>query len=491
MLIGYHSYPPEVGSLSFDALEAGLRPGDTIQFVEDKPIRSWEELIISYATREPGSTVAVTVARGDQTLAVPLVVHRDPRRPLNLPDFDFPVELRVGTVAVDSAADRAGVAPGDLLVGVDGHPVRTWSEFQDLIRRRPNRDITLTVGRGVEADGSPTLVDLPAHPEGRPADRAPKLRAGFEPLHPPTLDFVDPDGPGWAAGLRAGDTVSKVGGVPVTSWFGLWREATWGGPEGAPVVLTAARPGGAPFDATVTPGPIPDWGLHIYGLPALGLAGREPDDLVIGELGPDAPEQLRSGDVVVALAGQIIPRGATDDATMDWEVEDPGWMEVLGLLNHLAGSTYTVEVERGGTRHSFTIEAATEPTPALWGYLGVGPLNKEVLIKRGPVEAIVPSLKAPFRILKDFYDGIRAMLLRRARRTHPAGRREGARRAPRGRFRIRGGRGKRETGWGTGLALPGHRAPTGRGRGHDREALRRFVDPRGLLALSLATDGHA
>ena len=47
-------------------------------------------------------------------------------------------------------------------------------------------------------------------------------------------------------------------------------------------------------------------------------------------------------------------------------------------------------------------------------HLGVAPLKRERLVKYWPVEAIVPTLQAPFKILRDFVAGIRAMLNRRA-----------------------------------------------------------------------------
>ena len=48
------------------------------------------------------------------------------------------------------------------------------------------------------------------------------------------------------------------------------------------------------------------------------------------------------------------------------------------------------------------------------GFLGVSPVMTEVLYKMGPVEALVPAVVAPFRLLSDLLDGLRAMFQRRA-----------------------------------------------------------------------------
>ena len=423
MVAGYHSYPAEVGAVSYPSLEAGLKPGDHILAIDDKKVTSWEEVVIAYATREPGSTFEMRVERDGQPLALEMTIHRDPRLPINYPDFSGPVDLRVGSYEVGSAADAAGIQPGDTLLEVDGYPVDSWSEFQDRIRRRADTDLTITVARtgkslkDEERDGilgGGERVVLTAHTSARHSDEVPRLRPGFEPEHPPVLDFVDEGSTGWQAGLRPGDRITAVGAVEVRSWYGLWKQGTWGFDEGQAIPLTYVRGEAAPRSVVVQHGGIPDWGLGTHALPALGLAGRPPDALVVGHLQDGAPELLRQGDTVVAIKGLLNTGGEGDEATTEWGVEDPGWGTILALLNNLAEPRFEMEVERDDKRHTLTVQVTEEPDPVMIGFLGVAPLTREVLIKRGPLEAIGPSLKAPFKILKDFIDGIRAMMLRRA-----------------------------------------------------------------------------
>ena len=410
LVVGYHSYPAEVGSLSYETLEAGLRPGDQITYVDGKKVGSWEDLVLAYATREPGVTIPVMVDRAGTTASVDIVVHRDPRLPINYPDFRGSVELRVGSFEVGSAADRAGIRPGDLLLAVDGHPIATWAEFQHLIQHRPDADIIVTIERGDER------LELQAHTESRTPDQVPVRPLLFEPDHPAVLDYVDEGSPAWQAGLRSGDLVLAVAGQPVASWYGLWRRATWEVAEGTPVPLTVQRGEDAPFDVAVTPGRVPDWGLGTTALAALGVAGQAPDQVTVGALLPGAPEQLRVGDRIVAVKGQI---DAGKDAegvrhTTEWGTEEPSWDTLLILANKLAAPTFELEVERDDKRHTFEIALTEDPSPVQMGFLGVAPLSKEILVRKGPVEALLPSFKGPFRILKDFVDGMRAMAMRRA-----------------------------------------------------------------------------
>lgn len=431
MLFGYHVTPAEVGTLSFGALEAGLQSGDQIREVGGKRVSSWEEMVIRYATREPGSTFDMLVERDGEPVTLQLTVHRDERLPINYPNFSSPVDLRVGSVQVDSGADKAGVLPGDRLLEVDGHLVDSWSEFQDLIRRRADRPVKVTVFRPdadatreqrLSADPPGERVLLTAHTTTRRAEGIPEYRPAFLPDHPSVIDFVAEGSGGWQAGLRAGDRVVRVGDRGVDTWYEFWREATWSFAEGEPVTVTFARGEQPPRTVSAQPGDIPDWGLGTHGLASLGLAGRPPEKLIVGHLMPEAPDGLQVGDQVVAFkatvpdlaAGEQGCGGAQSEATKEWSIEDPNWATFLYLHDNLAEPRFEIEVLRGDKRHTFTVQAEPEPSPVMIGLLGVGPLRREILIKRGPIEAIVPSLKAPFRILKDFVDGIRAMMMRRA-----------------------------------------------------------------------------
>ncbi len=430
MLLGYHSTPAEVGTLSFDSLEAGLQPGDRVVEVAGKKVSSWEEMVIRYATREPGSTFEMLVERDGEPVTLQMTVHRDERLPINYPDFSSPVDLRVGSVQVDSAADKAGVEPGDHLLTVDGHEITSWSHFQELIRRRADTELELAVfrpdpksSRAEQSGDDPPgeRLTLTAHTTTRNADGVPKYRPVFLPDHPAVIDYVEEGSTGWQAGLRPGDRVERVGSEVVTTWYWLWREATWGVAPDQPVTLTYVRGEGPPQTVSVPPGEVPEWGLGTHALPALGLAGRPPEELRIGALLPGAPEGLMVGDRIVAfkapVPGPSESRGCDEGGeptTTDWEVEDPNWATLVYLHDVLAEPRLELEVERGGKRHTFTMQVREEPEPVTIGLLGVGPLRREVLIKRGPIEAIVPSIKAPFRILKDFVDGIRAMAMRRA-----------------------------------------------------------------------------
>ncbi len=405
-VVGFHASPPAVGAVGYDALQSGLRPGDVVTEIEGKKVASWEDIFVNYATLEPGAPVELVVERDGNSRVVTAPVHRDPAEPFNRPDFGRPLVPRVRTVVVDSAADKAGLQPGDWLVAIDGNKVTSWSGFSDMIRRRGDKDITVTVRR--EVDGVETTVELSAHPESRTPDEVPKFTLGFEPEEPPVLGFVEPEGPGAAAGLQEGDLVRKVNGAPVANWYQLWKAVSWYAVEGAPVELTLQR-GADVVDARVTPQEASNWALGTHAVSTLGIAGPIPDELVVGEVLPGSPAAkagIAPGDVVRSFTAHV--RGDED-----WTVTDPNWDTVLYALNSLEERTLTLELDRGGERRTVELAATKANEDIRIGFIGVGPMVREDLVKLSATEAILPALAKPWQILDQFVAGLQAMFMRR------------------------------------------------------------------------------
>ena len=406
LVLGYHSSPPQVGQIGFDELQAGMRPGDEVVELDGKSVSSFDKVFMIFATEEPGTQLAMTVERDGREVDLEIPVKRPPGADMNWPGFLTGVETRVGILTAGLPAEKAGVKPGDRLVSVDGHPIETWGDFEQLVRRRGGQEMTLGVER-VSESGLEQLA-LQVTPEARSSHRIPKYRAGFEPDLPSVVDYVEQGGPAWEAGIRPGDRVTAVGEQPVTSWYGLWRESTWGVAEGAPVPLTVQR-GDQQLSFSVTPTHFADWGreLEVQSHRGIRIAGKPADALVVGRVDPEfGPKELMAGDVIVSVSARVT---AYDGSENDWSMKDPDWRIFLSALNTLVDPVYTVEVKRGGQVHEFTIPVTEDPGAVTIGHVGVGPHQNEEVVQVGPVEAIVPALKAPFVILEEFAMGLMAM----------------------------------------------------------------------------------
>ena len=64
----------------------------------------------------------------------------------------------VGEVIAGSPAAAAGLAPGDVIIAVDGYAVRGFEDFQRLVATSPERAVTVTLERGSDTE---TLVLVP------------------------------------------------------------------------------------------------------------------------------------------------------------------------------------------------------------------------------------------------------------------------------------------------------------------------------------------
>lgn len=77
---------------------------------------------------------------------------KDAAEPDVLKEFGLSLRLPKATLVVDavsqeSAAARAGLNPGDRLVGIDDQSAKTWEGFTQLVRNKPNTQVTLQFER--------------------------------------------------------------------------------------------------------------------------------------------------------------------------------------------------------------------------------------------------------------------------------------------------------------------------------------------------------
>lgn len=214
------------------AASAGIEPGDRVLEIDGRAVRYWEE--IENAVRSSaGKEVHLRISRNGRvferyiTPIEEVVRYRDGRITTQgrVGITHAPFVPLVGVIDGQSPAARAGLRTGDLIISVDGQPVRNWSDVQHHLGRLARRT-SIVYFRGTEVPGVPQIQLLSASF----ADLVPESQVG------PTLQrktytglehaemfvaTVDPGSPADGAGLHPGDLIVALDDKPVVHWMEL------------------------------------------------------------------------------------------------------------------------------------------------------------------------------------------------------------------------------------------------------------------------------
>jgi regulator of sigma E protease len=115
--------------------------------------------------------------------------------------------LMVHSVAVNSSAEEAGIEPGDIILKVEGQPVHSWEDMQDIVNSvEEGAEITLLLlrnGQEVQTTVKPKFD--------------PKLQRRIIGvlLCWNIVGQVEEGSPAYEAGIRAGDTILSINGQGV------------------------------------------------------------------------------------------------------------------------------------------------------------------------------------------------------------------------------------------------------------------------------------
>ena len=153
--------------------------------------------------------------------------------------------VRIGKIEAGSAAEQAGLRPGDIITAVAGEPVPTWDRYYLTIGTRADRDVPLDVLR----DGTPMQVTARPVAEGR--FQIGEL--GVLPDVHPRVSAVVAGSPAEQAGLKAGDTIVALNGERMVFSAEVSQAIT--GSLGKPVTMTIRRDG---VEQTFTVTPVQD-----------------------------------------------------------------------------------------------------------------------------------------------------------------------------------------------------------------------------------------
>ncbi|HET9733683.1 MAG TPA: RIP metalloprotease RseP [Burkholderiales bacterium] len=152
------------------ARAAGFRAGDVVRQVDGQAITTWQELrwrVLQGALQRERLAVEVIDERERIShLTLDLAgfpadeVESDMMERIGLRLYRPALPAVLGQVVAGSAAERAGLQPGDRVTHADGRALDTWDDLVQAVRRRPGQPLRLTL----ERQGATHAVEVTPEP---------------------------------------------------------------------------------------------------------------------------------------------------------------------------------------------------------------------------------------------------------------------------------------------------------------------------------------
>jgi regulator of sigma E protease len=157
---------PEVAAIPEKGSEAsGIQPGDRILAVNGSKTPTWESVFAQLQETQPNAPITLSLDRAgtQQTLTAkmpPLSGTLD--SVIGYP----PMPAVTDEIGIGTPAEKAGMKPGDKIIGINGKPIVTWQQLTDIVHgsnghpiqflvQRDGKDVTLNItpAQGMGEDG--------------------------------------------------------------------------------------------------------------------------------------------------------------------------------------------------------------------------------------------------------------------------------------------------------------------------------------------------
>jgi regulator of sigma E protease len=255
---------------------------------------------------------------------------------VNMVHYEHPVYLDqpavIGWVMENSPAEKAGIQAGDRIVRIDGKEDPTWFDVGLSSAIQSNKPLEVAVERDAQ------VLEKQIAPATNWADPEQIRTIGWVPDEPIVVTQIESTMPAAKAGMRIGDQVVAVNGVPVRSLMSVIRFLQKNGDQ--PVDISALR-GGQEMKFTATPVMTADNGQKRY---RLGFQS-EPvsvDKLPFGQaLSRSIDENKKYSLLIVDLVRKMV-RNETSIKQMTGPIgiarasgeaaSQPGWTPLLSLM---------------------------------------------------------------------------------------------------------------------------------------------------------------
>ena len=139
------------------AASLGFKEDDFIQSVNDEKVQSWQDVrwqIMRHAAEKNPVSVQVTNEKyGPQVIELDVQkidfedTKTDFMAQIGLMPKQPVVAAKIGEIVKDSAAERAGLKSGDVVIAMQNQKISAWEQFVSTIKTHPNQYIQLRIIR--------------------------------------------------------------------------------------------------------------------------------------------------------------------------------------------------------------------------------------------------------------------------------------------------------------------------------------------------------
>jgi regulator of sigma E protease len=249
-------------SLGFGPKLVGVKRGETEYLLSAFPLGGYVKMIgedpadasaeaadpaRSFSQKSVGTRARIILAGPVANLLLPVVIFWGVFAIVGQPYF-LPI---VGAPDPGSPAAQAGLLPGDRVQALNGERIGRWTDVDAAVQASAGTPLSFTVMR----DGQAFDVRLTPRAVATPdifGQETQTWDVGLHPLLSARIGQVLPGHVAEQAGLRSGDRIVALNGIPIVEWEQLAK--TIHESPGKPVRLTVERDGRR-FDVPVTPRP--------------------------------------------------------------------------------------------------------------------------------------------------------------------------------------------------------------------------------------------
>lgn len=211
-------------SLGFGPKLIGFKRGETEYLISALPLGGYVKMIgenpdeevkeeeknKSFASKTVSSRASIVFAGPVMNLVLALIIF-----PIiymigiHVPEY-IDKQPVVGYVFKDSAAYKAELKAGDVILSADGKEIKTWEMFESLIISSPDKNLRI----GIKRDGNIIQKELTPIPSKHNGGGI----SGIMPPMDPTIGSIAKGFPAEKAGLQIGDIILSVDGNNINHW---------------------------------------------------------------------------------------------------------------------------------------------------------------------------------------------------------------------------------------------------------------------------------